>query len=179
MTSPAEPPAGEELEPTKLDRALQRRILEGLAEIYPQTADASEFGGWTDVRTLNANVSYLHEHGLVRGQFGARLASGETLVNVAATARGLDFLADDGGLSAILGVVMVKLHDDTIRELLLMKVAESDAPPTVKARLAETIRSLPAEALKTVTLGLVQAGLAHLPDVAPLLQTLPFLGSPK
>ena len=43
------------------------------------------------------------------------------------TAKGIDFLEDDGGLSAILGVVTVKLHADTLREMLAKKIDASSA----------------------------------------------------
>ncbi len=38
------------------------------------------------------------------------------------TAKSIDLLEDDGGVSAILGVVTAKLHEDTIRNLVLAEV---------------------------------------------------------
>ncbi|MBC8718828.1 hypothetical protein [Ochrobactrum sp. Marseille-Q0166] len=81
------------------------------------------------------------------------------------TAKGLDFLQDDGGLSAILGVVTVKLHEDTIKELLIKKVEQSSAEPTVKKKLIDQIKSLPAEMTKVATVEGLKAGIDSLPDV--------------
>jgi hypothetical protein len=88
------------------------------------------------------------------------------------TARGLDFLADDGGLSALLGTVTVKLHADTLRDLIESRIARADMPEAEKKRITDHLRALPAEALKTVTTRLVEAGLDTLPNAIPLLKTL-------
>ncbi len=86
------------------------------------------------------------------------------------TAKGLDFIQDDGGLSAILGVVTVKLHDDTIRRLLIDKVQASEEPEGVKERLVDAIKSAPAETLKTVVQKTLEAGIQSLPNAVQLLQ---------
>ena len=44
---------------------------------------------------------------------------------------------DDGGLSAILGVVTVKLHSDTIQALLNTKIDQADIPPEEKSKLKD------------------------------------------
>ena len=92
----------------KLDRELQRQILEKLADAYPDEIFevAPEFPG-VDRFFVFFNLQYLAEHGLVNS--GVRKSqSGDTEdqwyeVGTKITATGLDFLADDGGLGAILG----------------------------------------------------------------------------
>ena len=46
---------------------------------------------------------------------------------------GIDFLTDDGGLSAILGVVTVKLHSDTIQALIAAKIDQAEISDSEKA----------------------------------------------
>jgi hypothetical protein len=94
------------------------------------------------------------------------------VADVRITAAGLDFLADDGGLSAILGVVTVRLHEDTIKALLIEQVERSSAPDDLKTKLKSQIKSLPAEALKTVTTEGLKAGLTHIPDAMSWLEML-------
>ena len=67
------------------------------------------------------------------------------------TARGLDFLADDGGLTAILRTVVMKLHADTIRDMLLAKADASGLPAPEKSALRKQIGNLPAAALHSPT----------------------------
>ncbi|GAA4419878.1 hypothetical protein [Acidovorax lacteus] len=110
------------------------------------------------------NLVYLEEHDLLR-LFKSELMSGDVVVgSVQATAKGMDFLEEDGGLSAILGVVTVKLHDETIKDLLALKIQESDLPPTEKQRWLDQLRELPAETTKHLVLKLVDLGLEKAPD---------------
>ncbi|WP_321899128.1 hypothetical protein [Paraburkholderia heleia] len=151
----------------RLDRAYQRELLEELAAIYPQKADyRSRLGpqGSADAARYIANIAYLQQHGLVAVHSYVlgdqeQMAWGLPCI----TARGMDFLADDGGLSTILGVVTIRLHEDTLKELISLRISDSDLPAPVKGRLLEQIKSLPGEAIKHLTFKLVEAGLANWP----------------
>ena len=48
------------------------------------------------------------------------------------TAKGVDFIRDDGGLSAILSVQTVKLHEDTLKELLSIAIQQAKLPEPEK-----------------------------------------------
>lgn len=122
-----------------------------------------------------ANVLYLEMHGLMVGGSITRAYSGEYVINlgkVQISHKGLDFVQDDGGLGAILGVTTVRLHADTIRDLIEMKVAESDASPEEKKRFIDHLRALPSEGLKHLTTRLVDLALDSAPSALPLLQKL-------
>lgn len=88
------------------------------------------------------------------------------------TAAGLDFLSDDGGLSAILGVVTVRLHDDTIRQLLISKVEQAPGDPSIKGKLIEKIKELPAEALGSLTMKGLDSAADQIPNVVDWLRGL-------
>lgn len=153
----------------KLDRQLQRALLELAAEKYPDTLYPHE---WTSLGgdALPANALYLEEHGLLNVHTSRTMSShGPDILSIAATARGMDFLTDDGGLGAVLGVVTVRLHADTIRDLIEAKLAASDLPPEQKNGLISALKKLPEEGLKAVTKRLVEIGLDHLPEALPYL----------
>lgn len=154
-----------------IDRALQRQILELLREHYPR--------GAIPVRDLElgeeqaaANLRYLEEHGLCKSGviIGAdgHLQFGPSTI----TATGLDFLEDDGGLSAILGVVTVRLDADTIRSLIDAKIETSSMPAEEKSKLRKILANLSEAGLKAATTDLVKSGLEHLPDAVHLLRSL-------
>jgi hypothetical protein len=146
-----------------LDRKLQNEILTTAASEYPgqlRYGGGKRFASVAEV----VNAAYLDEHGLLKVTWPNEFER-HTLRSVTITAKGLDFLANDGGLSAILGVVTIKLHEDSIKALLLEKLAESNAPKSVRQRVAEQIRSLPAEATKEVALAVVKSGLREIPDL--------------
>lgn len=160
----------------ELNRNLQRRILERLAEAYPEnTSDAwDEIKKLADEQAVFGNLFYLEEHGLLASGV-TRTLSGEYIVNTSKlriTARGLDFLADDGGLSAILGVVTIKIHDDQLRDLLAARIQDSSASPEEKKRSLDLLREIPADATKHLARKLIDAGLEHWPAVLSAMQTL-------
>lgn len=145
----------------KLDRELQLQWLNKLAEVYPEQLDIQNEG---HENAVQKNLFYLYEHGLIDAEVYNLMGASSIIHHARITHRGLDFLADDGGLTAILGTVTIKLHADTFRDMLEAKIEESDLPPAEKNRLIEHIRTLPAEALKTATTHLMKQGLEHLPD---------------
>jgi hypothetical protein len=154
-----------------LDRAIQRQIIELLREHYPDSAlPTRELK--LDGTQAAANLRYLEEHGLCKSgvKFGGR---GDISFNPSTiTAAGLDFLEDDGGLSAILGVVTVKLHADTIRDMIDAKIETSSMPTEEKSKLRKVLASLSEAGLKAATTDLVKIGLEHLPDAAHWLRSL-------
>lgn len=155
----------------KLDRALQRSILENLAAVYPSIATIRPSEGETQ-EDVDANIFYLAEHGLITVPTTLVQAGHQRLGIPRITAAGMDFLADDGGLSAILGVVTVKLHDDTIRQLLIDRVTGADGDASVKASLIAKIKALPAEALGTVAMAGLDKALEQAPNLIPLLRSV-------
>lgn len=145
----------------KLDRELQLELLKKLADSYPETTDIqrweSKFPG------ANINLAYLGEHGLCELRTIPALG-GNHPFTARITAKGMDFLADDGGLSAILGVVTIRLHDDTIKLLIETKILQSDLPEPEKKRFLDQLRELPAETTKHLVMKLVDLGLEKGPQ---------------
>ena len=157
----------------KLDRDLQRSLLEMLKEAYPEALEIPSLG--LPEPEASINLKYLCEHALISigsdnaGIYGA----GPYRVHMATiTAKGLDFLADDGGLSAILGAVTVKFHADTLRDLIEAKIAMLPIPASEKRRFVDHFRALTGEALKTITKRLLEEAFDHLPDAIQFLQKL-------
>lgn len=149
-----------------LDRGQQRKLLLELRDDHPHPKHYALKGDEAGRREA-VNLHYLIEHGLVEGKLEFS-GTGDRSARCRArlTHKGLDFLADDGGLGAILGVVTVKLHDDTIRDLLMARVdADAAKDDTAKAKLKDTIRGLPAEMLSTVVKKAMEIGLGHVGDI--------------
>jgi hypothetical protein len=109
-----------------IDRKLQREMLEEMREGYPQWVCYAP--AFDDEQRIAANLQYLSEHGLCES--GVEIGGDGHLHfgNSTIAAAGLDFLADDGGLSAILSVASVKLHSDTIRDLIAATIEAAPIP---------------------------------------------------
>lgn len=163
-----------------LDRNLQHEFLSELYKVYPDSitydyyinAAIAQTSGVIEaeedalfVLKQSANLQYLAEHGLVVFDDKTRITS-----TVKITAKGIDFLMDDGGLSAILGVVTVKLHSDTIQSLLNTKIDQADIPPEEKSKLKVILSKMGDVALAKLTEKAIDAVTS--PQIINLLQNL-------
>ncbi|MCM0751957.1 hypothetical protein DEA98_13760 [Brucella pseudogrignonensis] len=93
-------------------------------QVIPARHIAPEFGD----RPTIFNLAYLDDHGLTVSTWTNPMNMDPTPVMTKITAKGLDFISDDGGLSSILGVVTVKLHQETIAALIVDRVENRVLP---------------------------------------------------
>ncbi len=134
----------------KLDRQLQYDLLKNLADIFPRKlSNLQELAIFENAQEdkIMANIAYLKQHQLldcIEAQY-----LGDSLpdfYDLTITHKGLDFLMDDGGISAILNVVTVKLHADSIKALLLHQIANSSSMNEHQRQsLSDRIQQLPAK----------------------------------
>ncbi|WP_298235898.1 hypothetical protein [uncultured Azohydromonas sp.] len=153
-----------------MNRELQLTLLQQLAAAYPEELDPRQLGMSNDDRAWNFNAMYLHQHGLIHARWTDMLSRGRQIHLAGITAKGLDFLQDDGGLGAILGTVTVRFEAETLQALLAAKVQASALPPEKKSKVLGALKQLGADALKEVSKRLLDAALDQAPDV---LQQLP------
>ena len=153
----------------KLDRTLQLEILHTLRDAYPERIDINDLPN-PDHPDLRANLWYLAEHELIEVIDIANMEDAAAIYGPKITAVGLDFIEDDGGVSAILRTVTVKLDPDDLRSLIAARVESSDLPAEDKSSLAHAIRSLPVATLQSLTTRLVNEAVAQWPDALQLFQ---------
>ena len=123
-----------------LDRQYQNELLNFLLQDYPEYEHAHEHCKKlyiNDCPKYIGNVDYLQQHGLLRdGVLLSHGVDGTTSVGVIPfpkiTEKGIDFVAQDGGLSAILNVQTVKIHPDTIKALVEARLLSSSLDPQQK-----------------------------------------------
>jgi len=146
-----------------LDRQRMRQLLGKLADIYPQSLVEPELADIKD-NAAQRILFYLHGHGLIEGDCHRTFFSAAKI-----TAKGLDFLADDGGLSAILGVVTVKLHDETLKRLISTKIQESDLPDEKKRAWRAALENMSAHGMQHLITKLIDIGIENTPKLVSLL----------
>ncbi len=88
----------------ELNRALQKEVLVTLSEVYPDAMMVPALPNYSEDRQYMANLFYLKEHKLVDGTELREPGQCKSLIDIQITREGLDFLADDGGIQAILDV---------------------------------------------------------------------------
>lgn len=146
-----------------LDRQLQRTLLERMAEVYPFPCELDDLHEAVDALVLQANLAYLSEHGLISKPFETGMDLHVAYMPVGITAAGMDFLADDGGLTAILGVVTIKIDDETVRKLLDRHIDALPGSADEKSMLRRTLDGLLPTAGKAVLERLIGLGVNQLP----------------
>ncbi len=154
-----------------MDRDLQRALLLKMREAYPRMIRGFPTERGITDEAVKACL-YLSSHGLCKANISKGMNGHISWAGAEITAAGLDFLEDDGGLTAILGVVTVKLHAETIRQLVASKIENSELPEEEKSLLRKHLAGLSQTALQAGTSDLVRMGLDHLPNVAHWLGTL-------
>ena len=146
-----------------------------LRDEYPRKIDEQPDIEGVEEEAIYANLSYLEGHGLCESGLVQSADGVFGWAGASITASGIDFLEEDGGLSAILGVVTIKLHADTLRELLSAKIESAPIPPEEKSRLKKLLATLSETALKAGATEMVVTGLKHVQDIA---QWIPKLAAP-
>lgn len=147
-----------------LDRELQRTLLERMAEVYPLPWDMDGVLGQVDELILQANLAYLAEHGLITDALLIGVDRSVSYTAPSITAAGMDFLADDGGLTAILGVVTIKIHDETMKAMLAAHIESLPGSETEKGALRVALDSALGVAGRVILERLVGMGVSHLPS---------------
>ncbi|OOF85119.1 hypothetical protein [Rodentibacter ratti] len=157
-----------------IDRQLQNNVLHYLKEKYSDGASGMELycvAYDENIKTeqlqkqpylgkyhnLQDNLNYLNEHGLIN-----------IYPNFKITAKGIDFITDDGGLSAILNVQTITLHQDTI-QIIIEAINQSALNPTDKQKFVDELKSLPAESTKHILFELLSKGIANFPSLSALM----------
>uniref|UniRef100_I2Q5D6 Uncharacterized protein n=1 Tax=Desulfovibrio sp. U5L TaxID=596152 RepID=I2Q5D6_9BACT len=157
------------------DRELQGEILRYLSAKYPGKAQTEEIPG-NEKDNFDRCMCYLKEHELIDFGIIKAFRASDNFINIKISAKGIDFLADDGGLGAILDVVTIRIHPDSIKDIIATKIDSSSISVERKSKLKEAIKDAPSimvtEALKRLT------GMAfdHGPAAFDYLQKT-FLGS--
>lgn len=151
----------------RFDRKIQHDFLMSLYQSYPHGMIGNDYFNFVsrfgDVDNATANLLYLESHGLITTNI-REIRHGSFDVNhehLKITSKGIDFVRNDGGLSAILNVQTVKLHRDTI-VVLEDLIAISNISAEEKDEAKSTLAELSTEALKAVVQTVTTAGLTAL-----------------
>jgi hypothetical protein len=155
---------------SKFNRDLQREILSLAIDTYPAQIghrhstipDKYVLIKSAETDFLLVNIYYLHEHKLIHfDENGYRRLKMPEFYFVKATATGIDFMQQDGGLSAILNITTIKFHRDAVIVLEDL-IALSNLNDTDKEKAKSVLGELSTDALKTVVQTATTAGLAML-----------------
>ena len=164
------------LKTMNLNRKLQLSILEELKNEYPTLYPVQLLSCYDDNKHFHGNIFYLLEHNLIEGEkHYPREKAHQTpvLYTVKITARGLDFIENDGGLRAILEKITIKLDADDLNEILTTFIDNNkEITPNEKSKIRNFIKSASTDGLKIVYKRLINLALDNPKAVADLFQKL-------
>lgn len=151
--------------PEWLDYALLRGILSTLAEAYPQKLRISQIPCLVEygIRRADAPLAYLYEHGMIDmacQRMLGQLAIGRIII----TARGLDFIRPDGGLSSLAAPV-IRIAPDSIIAIIDEALTRRGVSGEERSAIKKSLGIAGEEGIRTVVGKLVEAGIAHAPDL--------------
>jgi hypothetical protein len=156
-------------ERTKLQMEILGRLEDAGRKLFKR-----ELLNLADEEHLTREVLYLKGHGLVEASV-MQLDGAQNFAAVTITSRGSDVVRKEiNPIGAELRVVTIKIHEDTIRALLIDRVRESDADDTVKGKLIDQLKSLPAEAASKLAERALDQALRYMPNAIQWLQTAPW-----
>lgn len=152
-----------------------------MAEKYPSYWDLNEEyvnDGSDEYNKIVANLYYLMQHNLVEKKSitisNAQGTGFSLIVNLPTiNQNGMDFLANDGGLSAILSTVTIRIDAEQFRQMLLTRVDESNLSPDQKNQITSALQELPSESIKHLSTKFVDAGWNNLGSLIQLIQNIP------
>lgn len=167
----------------KFDRLLQREMLTILINAYPGSPNDFDYdpGIIDDVDhfKLAANLIYLAQHQLIQIVMPKSELEPEDwrwmFDSAKATCKGVDFMLNDGGLTAILNIQTFNIHRDTITALEDI-ISLSNLPEPEKAGIVSKLQQLPSTAIEHLTKELLVKGALNLPAALPLIQKFLFGG---
>lgn len=81
-------------------------------------------------------------------------------------------MLQDGGLSAILNVQTIKLHEETIRDLLNTAITASNLSEAEKTSVKGVLAQMSIEGLKSLTTKLLDKGISNLPALIQQVQNI-------
>lgn len=116
-------------------------------------------------------IAYLADHGFVSSYNRKSMDQIWNWGGVALTAKGLDYLTEDGGLTAHSSTITVRFETETLKALLCNKVDTSDATEEEKSKIKHALRSLGDQGLKELTSELVKLGIQSAPGLVSWLGT--------
>lgn len=164
----------------KFPRDKQNELLTILYDKFPDELSPEEYDDLINLfgteQNLYSNLWYLHRHDLIEyslisiDNFSSNIIGLIQEESIKITEKGVDFIRDDGGLSAILNVTTIKIHNETLEKLEDI-IKQSSLTEVEKKSYLGKLKELPVDATKHLVLKLLDLGLSRAPDVIQLISS--------
>jgi|GEM_PF-2906060 len=147
-------------------------VLEYLAKHGQQMVLTQDVNIGLNEADLAACLNYLQGHGMVTCGVIPVFSATRLPISAQITVKGIDYWREDGGLTAELSVITVKLHQDTLTALIAARVGQSDLADTEKSRLLKNLKALSKTGAEHLVKKWVDYACENSPTLIPWLQTV-------
>lgn len=164
----------------KFPRDKQNELLTILYNKFPNELSSDEYNDliilFGNEDNLYSNLSYLNRHNLIEyslipiDNLSSNIIGLIQEKSIIITEKGIDFIRDDVGLSAILNVTTIKIHNETLEKLEDI-IKQSSLSEVEKKTYLGKLKELPVDATKHLVLKLLDLGLSRAPDVIQLISS--------
>ncbi|WP_319761870.1 hypothetical protein [Maridesulfovibrio sp.] len=153
-----------------IDYEMISRILGAADQVYPQflhikdvveavlNKDDADLTN-DDLDKLVYHFNYLKDNKFIT--MGSEMGTGGVPPFITITNLGIDFLTDDGGLSAKLKTITIKFDLDNLREIVAEGILKSGLPEEKEGIIRKAIKSAPETAIKEITTKLIGSALEN------------------
>ena len=158
-----------------LDTAFQRKVLEILRPLFPLPIDNEGIPKelTADEHKWHANIHYLYQHGLISmvpaGEWGVQF---DEIFDLTITAKGIDYIAEDGGLTNYYGSINIRLDDGLIKNLIKENIEKSSVDPKQKSKMNALLKTVSSSALSEIVKQSISAAFSNGPDIIHRLQSM-------
>ena len=151
-----------------IDYNLIRKMLGRLQEVYPDRVD----GLWRmepDEDKSVRHIAYMREHGLIEAAHFSKDKRGYNIGRIRITAKGIDFLSPDGGLSA-LAAPTIRIAPESLISVIDAALANRNVSTDDRSLIQKALGVAGPEGVKQLVTRLIDAGIMHAPDLLSLFR---------
>jgi len=156
----------------KLNRQLQKKILQALQEVYPDSLLVAALPEFQQGREFMGNLFYLQEHGLIEGGDIREPGQCRSMVDAQITRDGLDFLENDGGLGAILAMTSVVIESEDMIRSITAGLKRSKLDDGKQLVILQSVAEMNIDSLKDLFFVLAEKGAEQ--DILQALESVDY-----
>jgi len=150
-----------------VDYDLIRRMLERLQDAYPDKVDGL-YRMEPDEDKAVQHIAYMLEHGLIDVAL-SKNKRGYNIGRARITAKGIDFLRPDGGLSA-LAAPTIRIAPESLISAIDAALADRNVSADERNLIQKVLGIAGPEGIKQIVTRLIDAGITHAPDLLSLFR---------
>jgi hypothetical protein len=157
-----------------MDKERQNQILQFLKEHYPNDVyfpEHSIFKGFLQTKDFQANLYYLAEHNLIDLKYIRRgIVNSNPAYGAKMTAKGMDYISPDGGLTEYFNSINVKFDAENIRQAIFDHIDSLEIDTEKKKGILSNLKNFSVDTLREIAQQAILKGLENPQFLSQLIE---------